>query len=169
MKKIKLFLLLIVSVLLITGCTKRYDLKYENARYKITISPKEELELKQDVKYFRTAREKAIIVGPSFKVGIEFNDELATKKITFDEFKKQYKKNEDFKEVKYSKMKGFQFYTSAYLRYEIYLPIDDQVILRLNVYSANDKKKFTKKELESDVVQDLLNNIKIEDKNEKNK
>ena len=48
------------------------------------------------------------------------------------------------------------------IRYEIYLPIDDQIILRLNVYSANDKKKITTKELKSNAVQDLLNHIKVE-------
>jgi len=162
MKKLKILLLLIIPVLLLTGCTKRYDLKYENAKLAITFSPDDEYEIKEDIKYFRTAREKAIIIGPSFKVGLELNDTLYTEKIKFKEFKKKYKSEEDFKEVEYSGMKGFQFYTPAYLRYEIYLPIDDQIILRLNVYSANDKKKFTTKELESKEVQDLLNHIKVE-------
>ena len=162
MKKLRFLLLLIIPILLLTGCTKRYDLKYENAKLAITFSPDDEYEIKEDSKYFRTAREKAIIIGPSFKVGVELNDTLYTEKIKFKEFKKKYKGEDDFKEVEYSGMKGFQFYTPAYLRYEIYLPIDDQIILRLNVYSANDKKKFTTKELKSDAVQDLLNHIKVE-------
>lgn len=39
---------------------------------------------------------------------------------------------------------------------------EEDLILRLNIYSANDNKKATTKVLNSDEVQDILDNIDVE-------
>lgn len=163
-KRIKLLLLLILPVLLFTGCL-RDQLVYENAKIKLTFNVNEDYKLTEDSKYFRTAREKTILIGSNFKIGVEFSDALVTEKIKFKDFMKKYEKEEDFKKVEYSGMDGFQFYTPSYLRYEIYLPLEEDLILRLNIYSANDNKKATTKVLNSDEVQDIIDNIDVEIKN----
>ena len=162
-KKILLSIILIICTITLTGCL-RDKIVYDGEQIKITFKVLDDYKLKTDREYFRNAREEAILVGNSFKIGIEVNNDLKNDKITFDEFKNRYKDREDYKEVKYSKIKGIQFYTREYLRYEIYLPINDKLILRLNIYSVNDNKKDTKAELESKDVKDILNHMKIEAK-----
>lgn len=142
----------------------RKNLVIDEEEVKITFKVKDLglYKVKKDPNYFRTARERAIIVGDTFKVGFEFNTDLLAENKDFSKIKKLYKDNEDYKEVKYSGYKGFQFYTKEYLRYEIYLQISDNFILRVNIYSAVDKKEFTTKELNSKEVKDLLKHMKVE-------
>ena len=161
-KVVNLLIILIVPLLLLVGCNIRDQVVYNGNKIKLTFNVKGDYKLEKSKKYLRNAREKAIFIGSTFKIGIEVNDLEDNK--SFDDYKKEYKKEEDFKEVTYSGMNGFQFYTPSYLRYEIYLPVNDKIVLRLNVYSANDNKKSTTKELESSEVQDILDNMDVEAK-----
>lgn len=160
-KKIFLLFVMVFSVMLLTGCT-RDKLEYDGSDIKLTFNVTEEYKLVSDSNYYRTAREKAILIGDTFKIGVEINKDLEKEKITFNEFKNKYKDKEDFKSVKYSKMNGFLFYTPEYLRYEIYLSVNDKIVLRLNIYSANDNKKATTTALNSKEVKDILNHMTIE-------
>ena len=165
-KNYKLLILLVLPVLLLSGCFKKEtlkDLMYEDVDYKVTFGIKEKYDYKlvMDRDYFRTSREEGMILGNNFRIGIEFNRDLALKNTTFDKYMKKYEKEEDFKKVKYGKMNGFQFYYRTYLRYEIYLQVNDELILRLNIYSLNDNKKATTAALESSEVQDILKHITV--------
>ena len=159
-KALKVFIILILPVLLLTGCVGD-KLVYEDARVKVTFEVMGDYKLVMKKEYFRTSREEAMILDSKFKIGIEFNNDLADKNIKFDKFMNDYKKEKDFKKVKYSDMNGFSIYTPDYLRYEVYLQVNDKLILRLNIYSPNDNKKATTKVLESEEVQDILKHITV--------
>lgn len=160
-KALKIFIILILPVLLLTGCVGD-KLVYEDTNVKVTFEVMGDYKLVTKKEYFRTSREKAMVLDNKFKIGIEFNNDLVDKNIKFDKFMKNYNKEQDFKKVEYSDMKGFLFYTPDYLRYEIYLQVNDKLILRLNVYSPNDNKKATTKVLESEEVEEILEHITVE-------
>ena len=154
----KLTFVLLIAFFL-TGCRKVKQYVNTNELV-IKYKSYEKYDIKYDEKFFRNIREQAIIIGSDFKIGIEELIEIKDKK-DFEKFKKQYVKEEDYKEVKYSGYKGFMIYTLAYMRYEIYLNIDNQHVLRLNIYSANDPKEFQTKALNSKEVKGILNHMKV--------
>lgn len=162
-KTISKLLLIIMFAIALTGCRK-YKQTIDSENYKIDIKVSKKFDFKYKSNYFRTAREEAIISGDKFKIGIENPIKIKNKK-EFDKFKKEYTKKEDFEEVKYSGYKGFIFFTPSYVRYELYLNIDNKNILRLNIYSRGSKKENIKAALESKDVQDILKHMKVKVKN----
>jgi len=159
MKKFTKVFSILLFVLLLTGC-RRVKQIYSSDDLKIEFKSIEKYKVTQDKMFFRTAREEGMIVGPTFKIGIESPTEIKNEK-EFNKLMKSHKKDTDFKEVKFSGYKGFLFYTAPYIRYEIYLNIDNKHVLRLNLYSANDKKEFQEAELKSKYVNYILKHMKI--------
>lgn len=158
-------LLVIVLALVLTGCrkTKQY-IKSES--YNIEIKTNNKYDFKYDSMYFRTAREEVMIHGTDFKIGIENPIKIKNEK-EFKEYRKEYTKQEKYKEVKYSGYKGFQFYNDSYMRNEVYLNIDNKYIMRLNVYGRGSNKDKIYKILDSKDVKDILKHMKVTIKNKK--
>lgn len=154
----KLTIVLLMAVFL-TGC-RRIKQTVNTDDMVVRFKSYEKYDIQYDNLYFRNIREVAMIIGPDFKIGFEQPTAIKNAK-EFDKFKKQYKKEEDYKEVKYSGYKGFMIYTAAYMRYEIYLNINNKHILRLNIYSANDQKKYQTEALNSKEVQYILKHMKV--------
>ena len=159
MNKLYKLTLVLLGAFLLTGC--RHVKQYVNTDdMTVTFKAYEKYDIEYDALYFRNIREEAIIIGPDFKIAFEQPTKIKNEK-EFDKIKKQYKNEEDYKEVKYSGYEGFLFYTPSYIRYEIYLNINDKYMLRLNIYSANDKKEFQTKALNSKEVQYVLKHMKV--------
>ena len=159
MNKLYKLTLVLLGAFLLTGC--RHVKQYVNTDDMVVrFKAYEKYDIEYDNLYFRNIREVAMIIGPDFKIGIEQPTSIKNAK-EFDKFKKQYKSEEEFKEVKYSGYEGFMFYTAPYMRYEIYLNINNKHILRLNIYSANDQKEFQTKALNSKEVQYILKHMKV--------
>lgn len=159
-KKICKILFVFILVVSLTGC-RRFKQEYRSDDLYIKFKGIEKYKITKDNKYFRTAREEGMIFNHKFKIGIERPTAIKNKK-EFNKFMKEHKKEEDFKEIKYSGYKGFLFYTPPYIRYEIYLNINNKNIVRFNIYSPNDKKKFQVEALNSDDVQYILKHMNIE-------
>ena len=158
-KNISKVLLVVVLALFLTGCRK-YKQTINSEHYKIDIKTYNEYKFIYDSNYFRNVREEALIDGEGFKIGIENPIKIKNEK-EFNKFKKDYKDKEDYKEVKYSGYKGFMVYTDSYVRYEIYLNINNKYILRLNIYGHSSKKDNIKEALESKEVKDILKHMKV--------
>ena len=163
MKRLSKILLVILLAIFLTGC-RRNEQTIDSEHYKITLKTYNKYTFKYEHENFRTAREEAVIEGEEFKIGIENPIKIKNGK-AFKKFQKKYKKEEDYEEVKYSGYKGFMFYTYSYVRYEVYLNIDDNYILRLNIYSLDPAKKNQTKALNSDDVQDILKHMDVTVKN----
>ncbi|MBO4245344.1 MAG: hypothetical protein J5892_01235 [Bacilli bacterium] len=154
----KLLVVLLMAMFL-TGC-RRVKQYISTDDMIVKFKSVEKYDIKYDTQFYRTIREVGMIVGPDFKIGFEQPTEIKNEK-EFEKLKGQYKDQEDFKEVKYSGYEGFMFYTAPYIRYEIYLNIDNKHVLRLNIYSANDPKEFQTKALNSKEVQYILKHLKV--------
>ena len=177
--KIFSLIMLLVSLSIVCGCEKNnndtkidknkqqtilYDGNKLKAEFKI--DKKIDARISTENDDLRTTREKAIIITEDFKIGIEENDDLSFNKYSgdFGKYKKEHKKNTDYKKAKLSDLDAFTQYYGAYIRYEAYLKVDDNYILKLNIYSTKDTEEDVKKQFESQVVQDILNNISVEAK-----
>lgn len=174
---LKLFMVLL-SLLIISGCTKKdsndqisnkkqvQEISYDGNKLKATfaISSDMDARISTESDDFRTSREKAIIICENFKIGIEENDDLSFNKYSgdFKKFKKEHKNNKDYKALKISEHDAFVEYYASYMRYEVYIKVSDEYILKLNIYSTKDTYEDAKKQFESQVVTDLLNSIKVE-------
>lgn len=169
MKKIKTFSLLLVVLCLIpilTGCKKKSsEITYDGEKIKINFVTKKgsNYKISTDNKDLRTSRENAIILADNFKIGIEENDDLTFPQYfgDFEKLKADNTDEEEYKEVTYSDIKGFEKYYGSYVRFEVYLPIDKKTILKLNIYSIDDTEESTKKVFKSDEIKELLNNMTI--------
>ena len=165
-KKISVSLILtLVLTLLITGCTKREDLKFDGKEGSLTLSVKKagDYKLSTNAKDFKTTREQGILIGKDFKIGIEFNDDFDYFfKGDFKELKKARKNNAEYKEVTYSNLKGIQYFYSGYMRYEVILPIEGnkKYFLDLTIYGQDDTEKAAKEAIKNEEVLDILNHIK---------
>lgn len=178
--KILSFVLLLVSVLTITACgnkkveeqtapkeEKRKELTFAGKDATITFKVKQDTDYKLSVTQtdLKTTREIAILLGDTFKIGIEVSNAISYSKYegSFEAYKESFKDKEEFKEVTYNGLNGFIQYYSGYTRYEVYLPIPNskQYLLKLNIYSNEDTKEKAKEELDSEKVQDILNNIEV--------
>ena len=154
----KVLLVLVLAVFL-TGC-RRVKQSISTDDLTISFKSNEKYDIKYDNQFFRTVREEAIIIAPDFKIAFEHPTEIKNEK-EFEKLKKEYKKEEDFKEVKYGRYEGFLFYTPSYIRYEIYLNIDNKHVVRLNIYSPNDQKEFQVKALNDKNANQILNHMRI--------
>ena len=168
-KKIFIGLFLFVAALvLVTGCEpKREALKFDGEEGSLTFNVKasEGYKLSTDEKDFRNSREQGMLIGKDFKISIEFDDTFG---YFFDgdfnklkEKRKDSYKDDQYKEVEYSGLKGFQYFYGGYNSYTIYLPIegDKDHVLVLSVYGKEDKEAAAKEAIENEEVQDVLNHI----------
>ena len=177
--KISSLLLIIVTLSIVVGCEKKKDssieamksetvekISYDGNKLKASFEISKSINaiISTEADDLRTTREKAIIITDKFKIGIEENDDLSFNKYSgdFGKYKKEHKKNPDYKKVKLSGLDAFTQYYGAYVRYEAYLKVDDKYILKLNIYSTKDTEEDVKKQFESQVVQDILNSIVVE-------
>ena len=157
--------LVLVAVLLVTGCEpKREALKFDGEEGTLTFNVKANAgyKISTDKKDLRNSREQGVLLGKDFKISIEFDD-------TFDYFfngdfnklKEKRKDNDDFKEVEYSGIKGFQYFYGGYNSYTIYLPVegDKEHVLVLSVYGKEDKEAAAKEAIKNEEVLDVLNHI----------
>ena len=180
--KILTFLLLIISVMGITGCgkntnkeekvvekeEKRKELTFDGKDATITfkVKPSTNYKLSVSQEDLRTTREIAVLIADNFKIGIEVSNAISFSKYagSFETYKESYKDNEEYKAVTYNGLNGFIQYYGAYTRYEVYLPIPEstQYLLKLNVYAKEDTKEKAKEVLESEEVQDILNNLVVQ-------
>ena len=164
-KKIFVILLLVVTIPLLTGCgEKREELKFKGKKGTIVFNVKKDSGYKISTNRddLRTTKEQAVLIGKNFKIGIEFNDDFGYFfKGDFKKVKDKRKVNTDYKEVTYSDIKGIQYYYGGYTRYEIVLPIENskKYYLSLNVYGKKEDEKSSKKAINSEEVQDVLNHI----------
>ena len=169
-KIIGVLLVIILVVLFITRFVARKKLKFEDETVSVIFSVKKnnDYTISQERSDLRTSREDAIILGDTFKIGIEIKDDLSLKKYSgdFEKYKEIYKEKEEFKEVTYSGIKGFQRYYEPYIRYEVFLPIEgsNKYFVKLDIYSKENTKETAKEQLESSKVKDILNNITIKSK-----
>lgn len=172
--------LLLLGVLTITACgdkkTEEQPVEKEEKRKEITFEGKYAtvtFKVKQDTDYklsvdpndLRTTRENAILLGDTFKIGLEISDAISFSRYngSFEAYKESFVDREEYKEVTYNGLNGFMQYYGSYVRYEIYLPIEgsEKYVQKLNIYAVADTKEAAKEVLESDSVQDILNNMEI--------
>ena len=166
MKKfLKVFSIVLLAALILTGCEKRKEVKFDGEEGTITFNVKEDSKCKisTDEKDLRTPREQGSLVCKDFKIGIEFNDDLD---YFFDgDFNKLIEKrksdHKDLKEVTFGDYKGIQYFYGGYNNYEIILQIKDnkKYFLSLSVYGKEDTEKAAKTAIKSEEVLDVLNNI----------
>ena len=164
-KNIKRIFLIMLIIPFLTACKPVKQMTYEGKYLDLIFNVKysSDYRISQDKKDFRTAREEAIIISDNFKIGIEINKDLLKEEYNgdFEKYKENFKNSEDYKEVKYSKMKGIRIYNKSYARYEIYFPIEEKYILRFNVYAFTNNKKSTTKVLKSKDVKQILKYLDI--------
>ena len=158
-------LVMAVAVLLLTGCEKRTELKFEGEEGTIVFNVKEKAgyKISTDKKDLRTTREQGAFVGKDFKIGIEFNDDLD---YFFDgDFKNLVEKRkadyDDVKEVKYGDFTGIQYFYGSYNCYNILLKVEGSkdYFLELSVYGAKDTEDAAKAAIANEEVLDVLNHI----------
>ena len=168
LKTISGIIVLVLLITLTTGCgIKRKELSFDDGKVLITLNVKDgtDYRISEESEDLRTSREDAILLGDTFKIGIEIKDDLSFSKYSgsFEKYKEEFTDKEEYEEVTYSGINGFVRYYGSYVRYEIYLPVEasDKYIVQLDIYSVEDKKDAAKEQLESEKVKDILNNITI--------
>ena len=153
------------AVLLLSGCKpKREELKFKHEEGTIVFNVKKDMgyKISTDKKDFRTSREQGVLIGKDFKIGIEFDDDFKYFfKSDFNKIKEARKESDDYKEVTYSDIKGFQYFYDGYNRYTVILPCNDskEYFLSLNIYGSKDNEESAKKAINNEEVIDILNNI----------
>ncbi len=163
---IKVLILTIIIVPILSVCSLgRKDITFNGDEGKIVFSVKKDgkYKLSTNKNDFRTTREQAVILGDGYKIGIEFDDDFDYfYKGDFNAVKKAKKKYDEYKEVKYSNLKGIQYFYIGYMRYEIIIPIKDnkKTYLVLTVNGKKNDEKSAKEAIENQDVQDILNHIK---------
>lgn len=174
LKKLSYLSILVVAILILTGCgQKREEIKFDGEEGSIAFSLKAEKKYKISTKQedLRTSREQAILIGDDFKIGIEFDDDYGYFfKGDWEKLKEARKNNDDYQEVKYSDIKGIQYFYGGYMRYNVILPIkeNDKYYLVLTIYGAKDDEESAKTAIKNEEVLDVLNHItKIDIKNKK--
>lgn len=168
---LKLFSVLLVGlfvVSLVSGCEKKEDLTFKGDEGTITFKvPEGKYKISTKDKDKRTSREQGVLVGKDFKIGIEFCDDYEYFfKSDFKKLKDARKDYDDFKVVTYSDVKAVQYFNSGYMDYEIMFPVKNnkKYYLELSVHPKKETKKDAKKLIESDEVQDILNNMEFKAK-----
>lgn len=169
MKKLFYLVFLIICTIIITGCEpKREILKHSGKYLSINFKVKKghSYKISTDRVDFVTSREKAILIGKKFKIGIEEDDNLSLPAYggDFAKYMKHYSKENEFKKVVFSNIHGFQKYYDYYVRYEVFLPVNDKYVLKLNIYPDDNTPKMAKKAFNSEEVQDILNHISVKEK-----
>ena len=165
-KHVVVFAFALVLTIILTGCEpKRNDVTFKGEEGTITFAVTEDSGCKISTKNedLRTSREQASLVCKDFKIGIEFNDDYGYFfNSDFNKLKEKRKDYDDFKEVTYSGNKAIQYFYGGYNSYEVLIPVDNnkEYYLDLSVYGKEDTEKAAKAAIKSEVVQDVLNNIK---------
>ena len=152
-----------------TGCeNKRENLKYDGKNIDVVFQVNKDCNYKVSTDYndFITVREKAMLIGKKFKIGIEEDDNLSLPAYEgkFSKFMEHYSNEPEFKKTNYSNINGFQKFDASYIRYEVYIPVNNHFVLKLNIYSNKNTPEATKQYLNSKEVQDILNNVTIKKK-----
>ncbi len=156
---------MVFAITLLTGCgDKRTELKFEGEEGTIVFNVKEKAGYKISTKSedFRTGREQAVLIGEGFKIGIEFDSDFSYfYDSDFSMLKDSRKSYDEFKDVTYSNIKGFQYFYDSYNRYNVILPCGDSkdYVLVLYVYGSEDKEESAKKAIKNEELLDVLNNI----------
>lgn len=168
MKKTLYLIILLVATISLTGCflkRKTITVTNDNIKVNFKVDANKDYKLSTELKDFRSSREDAVIKSKNFLIGIDISDEISYTEFKgdFNKLKKAYQKEEDFKEVTYSGMKGFQRYNISYIRYEVYLPIknDNTKILIVNIYSNANMDEVTKEIYQTQEIKDILNHISV--------
>lgn len=168
MKKcLKIFSLLLVCIIVVSGCsigTKKVTYKGSSFNVIFEVKNDKKYVLSTDSKDAVNMVEKSVLLGNGYKIGIEENNLIQSFSGDFNKLKDNFKDEPGFKEVTYGNKDGFQKYYSVYSRYEVYLPVNDKVVLKLNIYSDKNNKDNALKVLNSKEVKDVLNSIKINTK-----
>lgn len=165
MKKfLKVFSIVLLAALILTGCEKRKEVKFDGEEGTITFNVKEDsgCKISTDKEDLRTSREQGSLVCKDFKIGIEFNDDLDYFfDGDFNKLKEKRKDYEDYKEVTYGKFKGIQYFYHGYMCHDILMPIEGskKYFLSLSVYGMEDNEKSAKAAIKNEEVIDTLNNI----------
>lgn len=165
MKKGLRILSLLLILVIVTGCAggkknitfkgKKFNATFEilNMRsHKLSTNPNDVM----------SNRERAIIIGSNYKIGIEEDISISYNKYNgdFNKLSDNFNDQKDYKKVTYNGIEGFQKYYSSHNRYEVYLYVNDKVSLKLNIYADEDKK--IKDIYYSNEIQDILNSVVIE-------
>lgn len=163
-KSLYVFGLLLVTICFITGCNiGKKNLVYKGNGFKVNFEVINSIAYKistnsNDIK---SNSESAIIIGDSFKIGIEEDRNISLKIYNgdFNKYMNNFKDEKGFKKVTYNGINGFQKYYRTRDRYEVFLPVNKDVNLKLNIYSNG--KDDVSKVFKSKDVQDILNSIII--------
>ena len=167
MKKFKTIAIVALMVLIIpfiTACDKRQEVKFDGEEGTVTFAPKESYgcKLSTNKEDFRNSREQGMVICNNFKVSIEFDDISYFFPKGFSQYKEKRKADyKDLKEITYSGIKTVQYFYGGYNDYEVTFPVEgnDKYVLHLSVYGNKDTEKAAKDAINSEEVQDFLNNI----------
>ena len=163
-KRLYVFGLLLVGICFITGCNiGKKSLVYKGNGFNVTFEVINSVAYKMSNsgKDTVTNNEKSAILGDNFKIGIEEDRDISLKIYNgdFNKYMNNFKDEKEFKKVTYNNINGFQKYYGTRGRYEVYLPVNKDVNLKLNIYSNG--KDSLSKVFKSKEVQDILNSIVI--------
>lgn len=162
-KKIICFSFIIVVTLLLSGCGfKKNKFLYDGKYMEVYFNVNDNYVLSLEEKYFNNF-ESGILIGDKFDIGIVENKDLFLDIYNgdFSSYMDLYKDNSYFKEVKYSSLDGFSYYSKNDKKYIVYLPLKNKYILQLNVYSKGDNME---KIIKSRELRRVLKNIIIYEK-----
>ena len=171
-KKYIIYLIIVLITLSATACmknSKTITYTKDKIEIKLKINDNIKYTLSEDIKDFKSSREDAMILTDKYHIGIDISNELSYSKYNgnFENLKNSHKeKAQDFKEVTYHKINGFQEYNINYMRYEVYFPIknDKENIVICNIYAPETKDNMVKEIFQSKEIQNILNSITIKEK-----
>lgn len=164
-----LLLIIVLAVVLLTGCGKKEELTFDGDEGKITfkVKPNSGYRISTDKEDLRNSREQGVLIGNDFKIGIEFCDDY---KYFFNSDLNKLKENrkdyDDYKEVTYNGIDGVQYFYAGYMRYEVMLPVanNEEYYLDLTIYGKEDNEESAKEAIENKELQEILNSIVFEAK-----
>ena len=164
MKKGLRILCLLLILVIITGCVggkKNITFKGKKLNATFEILNLRSHKLSNNINDTMSNRERAVIIGSNYKIGIEEDTSISYDKYKgdFNKLSDNFKDQKDYKKVTYNGIDGFQKYYIGYNRYEVYLNVNDKVSLKLNIYADEGKK--VKDIYYSDEMQDILNSVVI--------
>ena len=159
------------TLFLLAGCgetvptlTSTYDAEREKVSISLTYPESEDYRWSTNPDDFRISANQAILLGPDFKIAIQFAD-LAVNKYEkdFSKYKENYIAEFDAKDFEIAGLKGFVWYYSGYRAVAVVLPIassPDNALL-LYVYTEESKEEGAMEVFNSDAVQSILRTLKI--------
>ena len=161
-------LILLSAIFLLTGCgskttTSTYDAEDEKVSVSLTYPDSEDYKWSTESGDLRTSSDKAILLGPDFKISIQFENLGFRYDNDFNKYKEKYMADENAKDVTIADINGFRWYYASYRATVVVLPIasNPKEALKIYVYTELDEEAAVTEMFNSDVVQSILKTLKI--------